>query len=329
MKQLVSLLLCLFLLASCGLRQSGQPESETPPELLVIGVSQVGSESGFRVANTESIRSVFSEEAGYHLLFEDARQKQENQIAAIRKFIQQQVDYILLMPLCVTGWDSVLQEAKAAGIPVILVDRTIEVADDSLYAAHVGSDFCWEGEQAAAWLEETFQDANGPVNILHIQGTLGSSAQLGRSAGLEQAVQTHENWTLLAQLDGDFTQAKTYEVTCQWLDSQSERPEIHAVYCENDNAAFGAIQALEERGYRCGEGGVLIVSFDATRQGLTYCLEGKISLEVECDPLAGPLVEKVIQTLQAGGTPDKHYYAQERLFTPEDLTQEFISQRPY
>ena len=138
MKQLVSLLLCLFLLASCGLRQSGQPESETPPELLVIGVSQVGSESGFRVANTESIRSVFSEEAGYHLLFEDARQKQENQITAIRKFIQQQVDCILLMPLCVTGWDSVLQEAKAAGIPVILVDRTIEVADDSLYAAHVG-----------------------------------------------------------------------------------------------------------------------------------------------------------------------------------------------
>lgn len=325
MKRLLIPLLALCLLAGCAPRTL--PPAQPP--LTVIGVSQVGSESGFRVANTESIRSVFTEEAGYLLLFEDAQQKQDNQIAAIRKFIQQQVDYILLMPLCVTSWDSVLQEARAAGIPVILVDRTVETEDGSLYTAHVGSDFQWEGEQAAAWLEETFRDVQGPVNILHIQGTLGSSAQLGRSAALEEAAERHENWTLLAQLDGDFIQAKTYEVTAQWLDSQPEQPVIHAVYCENDNEAFGAIQALEERGYVCGPEGVRIVSFDATRQGLTYCLEGKISLEVECDPLVGPLVEEVIRTLEEGGAPDRHYYARERLFTPEDLTQELIDQRPY
>ena len=326
MKKLLCLILTL-LLAACT--PQTRPPEEEPPDLTVIGVSQVGSESGFRVANTESIRSVFTEESGYRLLFEDARQKQDNQIAAIRKFIQQQVDYILLMPLCVTGWDSVLQEAKAAGIPVILVDRTIETEDESLYAAHVGSDFRWEGDQAAAWLEETFRKADGPVNILHIQGSLGSSAQIGRSAALEEAVDRHENWTLLAQLDGDFTQAKSYEETVRWLDSQPELPVIHAVYCENDNSAFGAIQALEERGCSCGPEGIRVVSFDATRQGLSNCLEGKISLNVECDPLVGPLVEEVIQTMEQGGTPDRHYYAQEQLFTPEALSQRFIEQRPY
>ncbi len=327
MKKLLILLLCLSLPVSCSPRQP--PPEEDPPHFTVIGVSQVGSESGFRVANTESMRSVFTEEAGYRLLFDDARQKQENQIAAIRKFIQQRADYILLMPLCVSGWDSVLQEAREAGIPVILVDRTIETADESLYAAHVGADFQWEGEQAAAWLENAFQGAKGPVNILHIQGTLGSSAQLGRSAALEQAVEAHENWNLLAQLDGDFTQAKSYEETAQWLDSQAGPPVLHAVYCENDSAAFGAIQALEERGYSCGAEGVRIVSFDATRQGLTYCLEGRISLEVECDPMMGPLVEEVIRTLQSGSTPDKHYYTQEQLFTPEDLSRALIDRRPY
>lgn len=326
MKKLTAVLLVLCLLASCG---SEKPVQEEAPALITVGVSQVGAESGFRVANTESIRSTFTEETGYRLLFEEARQKQENQIAAIRKFIQQQVDCIVLMPLCVDGWDSVLREAKAAGIPVILVDRTVEVEDESLYAAHVGSDFPWEGEQAAAWLEDAFRNAEGPVNILHIRGTLGSSAQLGRSAALEAAAGAHENWTILAQLDGDFTQAKTYEVTCRWLDEQSEPPVLHAVYCENDNAAFGAIQALEERGYTCGGSGVRVISFDATRQGLSYCLEGKISLEVECNPLMGPLAEEVLQTLRAGGQPDKHYYTRERLFTPEDLTREFIDQRPY
>lgn len=325
MKKFFALLLVLCLLSSCTPRQSPQ---QTAPALTVIGVSQVGSESGFRVANSESMRSVFTEERNYRLLFDDARQKQDNQIAAIRKFIQQQVDYILLMPLCVTGWDSVLQEAQSAGIPVILVDRSIETQNDSLYAAHVGSDFLWEGEQAAAWLEETFQEVDGPVNLLHIRGTLGSSAQLGRSAALEAAVDRHENWALLAQLDGDFTQAKTYEETANWLDNQSEPPVIHALYCENDNAAFGAIQALEERGFHCGPDGIRVISFDATRQGLTYCLEGKISLEVECDPMTASLVEEVIQTLEEGEVPDKHYYAQERLFTSKTLTQSFIDQRP-
>lgn len=329
MKRFLAVLTALCLLSSaCAPLPSG-PEEAPGPDLIVVGISQVGSESGFRVANSESMRSVFTEEAGYQLLFDDARQKQENQIAAIRKFIQQRVDYIVLMPIRETGWTSVLQEAKDAGIPVILVDRMIAVDDPSLYTSHVGSDFLWEGEMAVGWLEQHFRDPAGPVGILHIQGTPGSSAQLGRTAALEEAVERHEDWTLLAQLDGDFTQPKTYEAVCQWLDGREERPDIQAVYCENDNSALGAIQALEERGYTCGQDAVQVVSFDATRQGLTKCLEGKIAQTVECDPMLGPLVEQVIQLLEAGKTPEKHYYCRARIFTAEDLTWDFIRQRSY
>ena len=324
MKKCLTLLLTLCLLASCG---PGRPAQEESPALTVVGISQVGSESGFRVANTESMRAEFTEEAGYRLLFEDARQKQENQISAIRKFIQQQVDYIVLMPISEEGWDSVLQEAKEAEIPVIIVDRMVDRSDEHLYAAHVGSDFLQEGRLATDWMEQRYQDR--PVNIIHVQGTLGSTAQLGRTQALEEAVSRNEGWNLLVQLDGDFTQAKTYEVMGEYLESLPSQQGVDAVYCENDNEAFGALQALEERGYLCGEGGVDIISFDATRNCLTACLEGRIALAVECNPLLGPSVAEIIQTLEAGGTPEKHQYAEDQIFTRENLTQTFISERPY
>ena len=235
------LLAGLLTCPACGARQ--HPQTDAADEgLIVIGMCQVGAESDWRVANSESMKAVFTEENGYRLLFEDARQKQENQITAIRKFIQQQVDYIVLMPISETGWDSVLQEAKEAGIPVILVDRMVDVEDASLYAVHIGSDFRKEGARAAGWIAEAFEDAEGPVRIIHIQGTLGSTAQLGRTEALEEAAAVHENWEILARLDGDFTQAKTYEVMTEYL--RSLPGDIDVVYCENDNEYFGAIQAL-------------------------------------------------------------------------------------
>lgn len=327
MKQKIFLFLALALLlfiAGCTQQNLSVEDSISADENLIkIGVSQIGAESDWRVANSESIKTVFTEARGYHLLFDDARQKQENQITAIRKFIQQQVDYIVLMPIQETGWDSVLLEAKQAHIPVILVDRMIAVEDESLYASHVGSDFLWEGEQAVEWMRLKEKE----LNIVQIQGTQDSTAQLGRTQALEKAVE-EENWNLLVQLDGDFTQAKTYEVMGDYL-SQAERPEIDIVYCENDNEAFGAIQALEEYGYTCGKDGVDVISFDATRQGLKLCLEGKISLIVECQPLLGPLVEEVIQCLEAGCVPEQHYYADEEVFMPNRLTRGIISQREY
>ena len=325
MKRLI-LFLLLLALVLCGCSQ-GEPE-QLEEGLIVVGISQVGAESDWRVANSESMKSVFCEENGYRLLFEDGRQKQENQIMAVRKFIQQQVDYIVLMPLCESGWDSVLQEARDAGIPVILVDRMVDVEDETLYTAHVGSDCYAQGEKAVAWMEKKYTDPEETVEIIHIQGTIGSTAQIGRTTALENAAQAHENWQILTQLDGDFTQAKAYEALGEYLDSLPEEQDLDVVYCENDNEAFGAIEALEERGYVCGRD-VDVICFDATRNALELCMDGKIAIVVECNPLQGPLVDEIIQTLEAGRIPEKRHVIEEQQFTRENLTEELIASREY
>lgn len=323
MRRLLSILLLLALLTGCASEAPESPEEQ----LTVVGISQVGAESDWRVANSESMKQAFSEEKGYRLLFSDARQKQDNQIMAVRKFIQQQVDYIVLMPLCETGWDSVLQEAKDAGIPVILVDRMAQVSDDSLYAAHLGSDFYGEGKRATAWMERRYAGQD-TVNIIHIQGTLGSTAQLGRTQALEEAVAANKNWQLLTQLDGDFTQAKTFEALGDYLDTLPRDQQIDAVYCENDNEAFGAMEALQARGYRVGSD-VDLICFDGTRKALELCMEGKISLVLECNPLLGPLAEQVVRTLEAGNIPPKQSFIPEEAFTKGNLTQEILDGREY
>lgn len=323
-KRILSLLVLLLLLCGCAREDRTQLEEN----LIVVGISQVGAESDWRVANSESMKAVFTEARGYRLLYEDARQKQENQIIAVRKFIQQRVDYIVLMPIGEIGWDSVLQEARDAGIPVILVDRMVDVEDETLYTAHVGSDFYEEGAKAVAWMERRYGGGTNPVNIVHIQGTLGSTPQIGRTSALENGIQKHSNWNLLAQLDGDFTQAKTYEVMRRYLEELPPEQDIDVVYCENDNEAFGAIEALEERGYVCGRN-VDVICFDATRNALKLCMEGKIALAVECNPLQGPLVEEIIQTIEAGQMPQKQHYIKEQVFTAKNLTEQMIEAREY
>lgn len=324
MKRIMVLIFLLLTLTGCNNTAEELPVEE---ELIVVGISQVGAESDWRVANSESMKAAFSEENGYRLLFEDARQQQDNQIMAIRKFIQQKVDYIILMPITEFGWESVLQEAKDADIPVILVDRMVDVEDESLFTAHVGSDLYEEGRKAAAWMEEKYADRDG-LNIIHIMGTLGSTAQIGRTEALEAAVADHENWNLLAQLDGDFTRAKTYEVLMRCLQELPENQKPDVVYCENDNEAFGAIDALEEMGYICGKD-VDIIAFDATRNCLELCMEGKISLAVECNPLQGPLAAEIVQKLEAGEVPEKYHYIEETAFTTQNLTQAIIKDRQY
>lgn len=294
-------------------------------DLITVGFSQVGAESDWRTANTESMKSTFSEANGYKLIFDDAQQKQENQITAIRNFIQQDVDYIVLAPTSETGWDTVLQEAKDAGIPVIIVDRMVDVSDDSLYTAWVGSDFRAEGDKAVKWMEEKFADKD-KLNIVHIQGTIGSSAQIGRTEALEEGLKKNSNWNLVAQQCGEFTQAKGQEVMESVLKQSSD---IDVVYCENDNEAFGAIDAIEAAGLKVGEGGITVISFDTTRAGLNDVLAGKISLDVECNPLHGPRVEEIIKTLESGGTPEKTAYVDETQFDSETITQSMIDERAY
>ena len=185
-----------------------------------------------------------------------------------------------------------------------------------------------QGRKAAAWMEARYQDPQEAVDIIHIQGTLDSTAQIGRTAALEEAVESHENWQILIQMDGDFTQAKTYEALGEYLDRLPAEQDIDVVYCENDNEAFGAIEALEERGYVCGRD-VDVICFDATRHALELCMEGKIALAVECNPLLGPLAEEIVRTLEAGQIPQKSHYVPESSFTREDLTQELIGNRQY
>ena len=318
------LALCLGLV---GCRKASVSETVSGTETagdekkIVVGFSQLGAESDWRSKNTESMKAAFTAENGYELIFEDGQQKQSNQIMAVRTFIQQEVDYIVLAPVIETGWDTVLQEAKDAGIPVILVDRMVDVTDDSLYTAWVGSDFDLEGRKACEWLSAFLDEKElGHVNIVNIQGTIGASAQIGRTGALEELCMGNERVTLLDEVTGDFTQARGKEVMESLLKKYED---IDIVYCENDNEAFGAIEAIEASGQRAGSdiagGEVMVLSFDGVKKdGMKYVQEDRISFIAECNPLQGPYVREIIETLEEGKTPQKFSYVDERMFAHDD-----------
>ena len=318
-KKIVSALLTATMV--CGMCVIPTVGVAAADDTITVGFSQVGAESDWRTANTESMKSTFSEENGYNLIFDDAQQKQENQLTAIRNFIQQEVDYILLAPVTETGWDTVLQEAKDADIPVIIVDRMVDVSDDSLYTTWIGTDSLLEGRKAAEWLN-AYTTAKGidakDVNIVDIQGTIGSTAQIGRSKGLEEGVDNY-GWNLLAQQSGEFTQAKGQEVMESML---KQYDNINVVYCENDNEAVGAIDAIEAAGKTVGSdianGEIMVMSFDTTNAGLTDTLAGKIACDVECNPLHGPRAEELIKALEAGEEVEKLNYVDEEIFAADD-----------
>ena len=298
--------------------QEEAPEEEAK-EQIVVGFSQLGAESDWRSANTQSMKETFTAENGYELIFEDGQQKQANQMTAIRMFIQQEVDYIVLAPVTETGWETVLQEAKDAGIPVIIVDRMVDVPDENLFTCWVGSDFELEGKKMTNWLYQFTQEqgiAPSDIHIANIQGTIGASAQIGRSKGLEDAVKEY-GWDLLAEVEGDFTQTKGKEAMEALL---NEYENLNVVYCENDNEAFGAIEAIEDAGRKAGSdiqnGDIMVLSFDAVnKQALSYALADKISCVAECNPLHGPRVQAIIETLEEGKKPDKYEYVEEQVYS--------------
>ena len=311
-----------FSLTACGggdASTNDTAKEEGSSDVITVGFSQVGAESDWRTANSESMKSTFTKDNGYELIFDDAQQKQENQISAIRNFIQQDVDYIVLAPVTETGWDAVLGEAKQAGIPVIIVDRMVDVKDDSLYTAWVGSNFELEGKKAAAYLDAYMKAKNmKDMKLVNIQGTIGASAQIGRTEALNEAVEAN-GWNLLAQQTGEFTQAKGQEVMESML---KQYDNINVVYCENDNEAFGAIDAIEAAGKTVGSdianGEIMVISFDTTHAGLQDVLDGKIECDVECNPLHGPRAEELIKKLEAGEDIDKLNYVDEEIFAHDD-----------
>ena len=356
-RKVLAVLLCAAMTAALAVGCGGSKGSDSSDkssdsssssdDVITVGFSQVGAESDWRTANSQSMKDTFSKENGYDLIFDDAQQKQENQITAIRNFIQQEVDYILLAPVTETGWDTVLQEAKDADIPVIIVDRMVDVSDDSLYTTWIGTDALCEGRKAAEWLNG-FAEAKGiaasDIHIADIQGTIGSTAQIGRTKGLEEGVDKY-GWDLVAQQTGEFTQAKGQEVMESILKQSGD--DIDVVYCENDNEAFGAIDAIKAAGYGVGgeEGQILVMSFDTTNAGLTQTLSGEITCDTECNPLHGPRVEEIIQKLEAGEDVDKQAFVDEVAFASDDtvtkvtidgtdyditpITQEIIDGRAY
>ncbi|MCR4907451.1 MAG: ABC transporter substrate-binding protein [Lachnospiraceae bacterium] len=349
MKRFLILVVTAVLLCGCSDSKEAGKDKAPEKELITVGFSQVGSESDWRMASTTSVRSAFEDGDKYNLIYDDAQQKQENQIKAIRKFIDQDVDYILLDPITESGWDSALQEARDSGIPVIVCDRRVAVADNDLYTAWIGSDFELEGKRACEWLKRFFeaQGYTEAVNIVHIQGTLGASAQIGRSAALEAAVRENPTWRLLDQQTGEFTQARGREVMEDMLKHFGDR--LNLVFCENDNEAYGAIEAIRAAGRKTGtdigNGEIMIVSFDSTRKGLEYTLDGTIALNTECSPLYGPRLTELVDALERGEKLSKETFVEEGQFSiyPEvsstfidgknyevmHLTQEVIDERAY
>jgi simple sugar transport system substrate-binding protein len=299
-------------------------------EAVVVGFSQIGAESDWRNANTKSVRDAFTTEDGFYLLYEDAQQKQEKQIKAIRNFILQEVDYIILNPIVETGWDTVLLEAKDAGIPVIVADRMVDVTDDSLYTCWLGTDVKAEGENAGKWLAEYLEEqgrADETIHIVTLQGTLGSTAQIGRTAGFAEVMKNHPNWKMLDMQEGDFTQAKGNEVMEAFLE---EYDDIDVVISENDNMTFGAIDAIEAAGKTCGpDGDIIVISFDAVSAAFDAMIAGEINADFECNPLQGPQLKKIVETLMAGETVDKIQYMEETYFDTSMDLETIREQRVY
>ena len=305
-----------------------EKEAAADGDLITVGYAQVGAESDWRTANTESFKSTFTEENGYKLIFDDAQQKQENQIKAIRSFIQQGVDYIVVAPVVETGWETVLEEAKEAGIPVILSDRQMQLSDDSLYEAWVGGNFVKEGETCGDWLAKYLEDqGRGDEEINTIQGTIGASAQVGRTEGMDNKLKEHSNWKMLDRQSGEFTQAKGQEVMESFLKSYDD---IDVVICENDNEAFGAIDAIKAAGKTCGpEGDIIVVSFDSVKAAFESMIAGDLNATFECNPLHGPRVAEIIQKLEKGEEVEKIQYVDEAYFDTSMDLEEILKTRAY
>jgi galactofuranose transport system substrate-binding protein len=324
------LITCVMLitLAGCGGANQGTA-NPVEQKKIVLGFSQIGAESEWRTANSESIKAA-AKEAGIELKFSDAQQKQENQIKAIRSFIQQKVDVIAFSPVVETGWDAVLQEAKTAGIPVILSDRAVKMSSGNpadYYVTFMGSDFVEEGRSAGKWLVEFMKKDKEPVNVVELQGTVGSAPAIDRKAGFEEVIKNNPNYKIIKSQTGDFTRAKGKEVMESFLKSaKADGQKIDVLYAHNDDMAIGAIQAIEEAGLKPGKD-IIIVSIDAVKGAFEAMIAGKLNCTVECSPLLGPQLMEAVKDLKAGKTLPKRIVTKEGVFPAEVAAKELPNRK--
>lgn len=301
------------------------PFSAFAAKPLVLGFSQVGAESEWRTANTVSIKDA-AKKSGVNLKFADAQQKQENQVKAIRSFIAQKVDVIAFSPVVESGWDTVLREAKAARIPVILTDRAVNVTDNSLYVTFIGSDFVEEGRRAGNWLLEHVKKSSpdGAVNIVELQGTVGSAPAIDRKKGFEEVIAANSRLKVIRSQTGDFTRAKGKEVMEAFLKAEGKK--INVLYAHNDDMAIGAIQAIEEAGLKPGVD-IIIVSIDGVKGAFESMIAGKLNVTVECSPLLGPQLMQIAADVVAGKPVPKRITTQEGVFPAEVAAREFPNRK--
>ena len=335
MKALRILILFIFFASILGLAgcsqqpdsistlQPGSSSSISPEKKyqdLIVGYAQLGAESDWRVANTISIKET-ADKLGVELRFLDAQQKQENQIEAIRKLIVQKVDVIGLSPIVETGWDEVFQEAKDAGIPIILVDRRAVVADD-LYVTYLGSDFLEEGRNSARVMAKL---VNGKANIVELVGTIDSAPANDRYTGFREILKSYPGMKIIDSQSGDFTLARGKEVMTAFLQKHGNK--ITAVYAHNDDMAVGAMEAIEDYGLKPGKD-IKIVSVDAARGAFEAMIAGKLNATVECNPLLGPQFFDLALKVVNGQPVPKWVPSLESIFFPDDAS-EILPTRKY
>jgi galactofuranose transport system substrate-binding protein len=289
---------------------------------LVVGFSQVGAESGWRTANTDSIKSEAAKR-GIDLHFSDAQQKEENQIKAIRSFIAQGVDVIAFSPVVETGFEPVLQEAKKAGIPVVLSDRAVKVSDPTLYKCFLGSDFIEEGKRAG---NEAIKLTDGKAGIAELVGTVGAAPAIDRAKGFREAIASHPDMKIILSQSGDFTRAKGKEVMEAFLKSP-EAKQITLLFAHNDDMALGAIQAMEEAGIKPGQD-IKIVSIDGVKGAFEAMKDGKLNVTVECNPLLGPQLFDIIEKVAKGESVPARVVSQEGVYEQAQAADE-LPKRQY
>jgi ABC-type sugar transport system substrate-binding protein len=331
-KLLAVLVLTSLVLTACGGSATEEPAAPVAQEPaapaagaktyadMVLCYPQLGAESDWRTANTASFKETAEQLGIKQLVFSDAQQKQENQISAVRACIAQGVDVIALPPVVEDGWDAVLTEAKNAGIPVIIVDRSVS-ADPSLYASHIGSDMVLEGERAAEEFNKAMPDGGA---ILELSGTTGSGAAVGRAEGFRNKL--NDNITILDSQTGNFTRAEALPVMQAFLQKYQPGVDFQGIFIHNDDMGIGAIEALKAAGVQPGD--LFIVSVDGTRGGFQAMVDGWFQADVECNPLLGPQVFEMALQLMNGETIEREILTNETVYYPDNAA-DLLPERKY
>ncbi|MCS7460683.1 substrate-binding domain-containing protein [Paenibacillus doosanensis] len=300
------------------------PDKADPRRKIKLGVVIVGSESSWRAANTESIKTAAEQEQDIELFMQYAEGSQDKEIEMIRSLIRQKVDVIVFTPIVETGWDEVLEEARKAGIPVILTDRKVKVEDDSLWTTFIGSDFIEEGRRAARWLLERYANRGGVTEIVELQGTAGSAPAIERRQGFEEVLANNSSFHVAASEIGDFTYDSGFQLMNKVI-KDGVMPQV--VFAHNDDMALGAIKAMEQAGMKPGKD-IVVMSVDATKLAFQAMIAGKLNLSVECNPLLGPQIVKAVKDLAAAKEIPVNIITSEGIFSAETAKRD-IAMRKY